>query len=123
MTFARLVYKLMKPEVPYTVEELTDMVIRVMNEYHRRVVDGEVTIEEALDCEWFAVAERGDIPGSIRKALKVTRDFGYTKVNVAVTPAHDEVGTCHYTKGGVHRSFKKTYHYGEHKEFTYIRIK
>lgn len=113
MTLARKIYKLMEIGKEYRINELADLLYKAESEedwYGR---------EEALDEEWLDAVYSGNLRQRIREALKITRKFGYTTVTVTVTPAHDWTGTIH----GKHGAFKRTYHYGEFKDFTYRRIK
>lgn len=122
MTLARKIYKLMEIGKDYHISELVELLYQAEREY----MSSDYDIEEALEEEWLAAVHSSYavLTQKIREALKVTRQFGYTTVNVTVTEAHDKVVTAYRTgRYGIRHSYKKNLHYGEFKDYTYRRIK
>lgn len=116
MTLARKIYFLMELGKPYHMQELVDL---LQNAYDEYLNVEEHTVDEYLAEEWIQLFERADHVQQIRDALKLTRKYGYTKVDVKTTEAHD-VKVMHH---GKHRDWVRTLHYDEFKEYTYTRIK
>lgn len=120
MTLARKVYKLMVPGKGYRINELVSMLYAAEREY----LESNPSIEEALSEEWLEAVQSSNLKQKIREALKQTRKFGYTEVNVKVIEAHDtDVTYRGHGKYGIGFTGHKTLHYGEFKDYTYRRIR
>lgn len=120
MTLARKVYKLMVPGKDYRIDDLVNILYAAEREY----LDSNPDIEEALNEEWIEAVQSSDLRKKVREALKITRKFGYTEVNVKIIEAHDRKVTYHgHGKYGIGFTGHKTLHYGEFKDYTYRRIK
>lgn len=85
MTLARKVYRLMVPGKDYRISDLVDMLYAAEREY----MDSNPDIEEALNEEWLEAVQSSNLRQKVREALKVTRKFGYTEVNVKTIEAHE----------------------------------
>lgn len=120
MTLARKLYRLMVPGRKYHMDELLELLMNAERDY----MDSDPDIEDALNEEWLEAVQSANLRQRVKEALAITRKFGYTEVVVEVTPAHDFTGTIR-SKGkyGIGYTRKKTYHYGEYKDFTYRRVK
>lgn len=120
MTLARKIYKMMEIGKDYRMSDIVDMLYSAEREY----MDSDPDIDEALNEEWLEAVQGSDIRQKIRDALKITRKFGYTTVNVTVIEPHDvEVSYRAKGKYGIGFTGRKTLHYGEFKDYTYRRIK
>lgn len=120
MTLARMVYKLMLTGKDYRIDDLISM----LYEAERKYLDTCPDIDEALSQEWLEAVQSSDLRQKVREALKLTRKFGYTTVNVTTIPAYDvKVSYRAHGKYGIGFTGQKTLHYGEFKTYTYRRIR
>lgn len=119
MTLARKIYLMMEIGKKYFINEIVDMLYSAEREYMETNPD----FNELLEQQWIEAIQGANVNQKIRDALKITRKYGYTTVNVNVIPAHDVVITTRRKKCGVSIREHKTIHRDEFTEFTYIRIK